>query len=522
MSAEGGLTALRPVLDALPGLDVLVVGDAVLDEYLHGGGTRICREAPVPVVTVEERRAQPGGAGNVAANVAALGARLRFLSVVGDDADGRTFTAALRRAGVDTSDLLVEPGRRTVAKRRVLAGEQMVVRFDEGASAPLLDATREAVLACLPTLFANASAVIVSDYGYGLLDDDVVAALAALQQANPRVLVVDARRVDRYRLVGATAVTPSFDEVSALLTAPPERDVERADAVAADAERLHQLTGARVVAVTVDRDGAVICERGRPAYRTWTRPVPHSQACGAGDSFTAAFALALAAHADIPVAAEAAQAAAQVVTGRDGTSTCSIDDLREHIAETTTRLEPATELTERVAFHRRRGRRVVFTNGCFDLLHRGHIDLLNRAKALGDVLVVGLNSDASMRGLKGADRPINRLEDRAQVLAALSAVDHLTWFDQPTAEELIRELRPDVYVKGGDYTREMLPEAPHVEVYGGTVTILPYLDDRSTTALIARIRDTAATASAGPGRAAGGTESLAPRREADEDPRPEG
>ncbi len=482
------MTALRPVLDALPGAAVLVVGDALLDDYLHGSGTRICREAPVPVVTVSERRPVPGGAGNVAANAAALGGRLRLLSVVGDDAAGATLTDALAHAGVAVDDVLVEPGRCTVAKRRVMAGEQMLVRIDEGEPAPLQPATRAAVLERLPALFTAADVVVVSDYGYGLLDDEVVEALAALQRAASRVLVVDAREVGRYREVGATAVTPSFDEVRPLLSAAAAAGADRVDRVVAECARLHDATGADLLAVTLDRDGAVVCERGRPAYRTWTRPVPHSRACGAGDSFTSALALALAAGADAPVAAELAQAAAQVVTGRDGTSTCSLDDLREHLAQTTTRLDGAAALAERVAFHRRQGRRVVFTNGCFDLLHRGHIDLLNRAKALGDVLVVGINSDASMRELKGAERPINRLEDRAQVLAALSAVDHLVSFDAPTARELVELLQPDVYVKGGDYTPDMVPEAPHVEAYGGRVLILPYLEDRSTTALIERIR----------------------------------
>ena len=482
------MTALRPVFDALPGLEVLVVGDALLDEYLHGGGTRICREAPVPVVQVDQRRPRAGGAANVAANVAALTARARFLSVVGDDADGRALTAALQEAGVDVSDLLVEPGRTTIAKRRLVAGDQMVLRVDEGGPQPLQPATRAAVLDRLPALFAAADVVVVSDYGYGLLDDEVVVALARLQAADPRVLVVDARDVRRFRDVGATAVKPNSDEVRALLGPAPEGDTDRAATVVAQCERLHAATGAPVVAVTLDRDGAVVCERGRPAYRTWTRPVPHSRACGAGDTFTSAFALALAAGGDTPVAAEMAQAAAHVVTRRDGTSTCSLDDLREHLAETTTRLLPTRDLAERVAFHRRQGRRIVFTNGCFDLLHRGHIDLLNRAKSLGDVLVVGLNSDESMRGLMGPDRPINRLEDRARVLAALSAVDHLVAFDEATATDLVALVRPDVYVKGGDYTEGMVPEAPHVEAHGGTVTILPYFEDRSTAALIERIR----------------------------------
>ena len=480
------MTALRPVLDALPGLEVLVLGDALLDDYLHGRTTRLSREAPVPVMTVDERRGLPGGAGNAAANVAALGARVRFLSVVGDDADGTVLREALERCGVDVGDVVVEPGRRTIAKRRVVAGEQMIVRFDEGGPAPLRPETRGALLRRLDELYGAADVVVVSDYGYGLLDDDVLAHLAVLQRATPRPLVVDARDVGRYRDVRATAVTPNHDEVRALLPDAPLDGPDRAADVGAHCEQLQERTGADVVAVTLDRDGTVVCERGRPPYRTWARPAPHSRACGAGDSFTSAFALALAAGDDVPVAAEIAQAAAAVVTARDGTSTCSLDDLREHLAETTTRLELPAELAERVAFHRRQGRRIVFTNGFFDLLHRGHIDLLNRAKALGDVLVVGINSDESAERLHGGRQAVSPLEDRARVLAALSCVDHLVAFEQTTATELVALLRPDVYVKGGDYTAGMVPEAPAVEGYGGLVQILPYLEDRPPSRVASR------------------------------------
>ena len=482
------MTARRSVLDAFVDLDVLVVGDVLLDEYLSGGGSRLCREAPVPVVTVDERRALPGGAGNVAATVVGLGARLRLLSVVGDDDDGTALTTALRRCGVGVDDVLVEPRRRTVAKRRVVAGEQLLVRFDEGAPAALAPTTKRRLLELLPDRYRSADVVIVSDYGYGVVDDEVVAAVSELQRSTPRVLVVDARDVLRHRDVPATALKPNYDEVRALLPAPPQRDEDRAEAVRAQAPALHDLLAAQVLAVTVDRDGAVVCERGRPPHRTWTRPVPHSRACGAGDAFSATLALALAAGADTPTAAELAQTAAAVVTGREVRSPCTLGDLRAHLAETSTRLEPAGALAERVASLHRQGHRVVFTNGCFDLLHRGHVDLLDRAKALGDVLVVGLNSDASVARLSGTAGPINALEDRAQVLSALSAVDHLVAFDEPTAESLVALLRPDVYVKGGDYTEQMVPEAPHVRAYGGTVTILPYLEDRSTSALLARIR----------------------------------
>jgi D-beta-D-heptose 7-phosphate kinase/D-beta-D-heptose 1-phosphate adenosyltransferase len=495
------MSPLNAVIDAFAGLRVLAVGDALLDEYLVGGDTRIAREAPVPQVGVDRREAVPGGAGNLAANLAALGADVRFLSVVGDDPDGAVLTGALRDAGVGTRDVLVEPGRVTIAKRRLVAGDQLLARFDEGRPAPLAEATRARVAERLPALFGAAQVVVVSDYAYGLLDDRLVAALADLQRGDPRVLVVDARTVARFRAVRPTAVKPNYDEVCRILDAEPgargdraagDRAAgDRAAAVAAAGERLHAATGAQVVAVTLDRDGSVVCARGRPPYRTWARPVPHRRACGAGDSFTAALALALGAGGGTAAAAELAQAAATVVTGRDGTSVCSARDLRAHLASTSTQLVTLDDLAEQVAFHRRQGRRVVFTNGCFDLLHHGHVDLLNRAKALGDVLVVGVNSDAGIRQVHGPDRPLNPLAERARVLAALSAVDHLVAFDEATAVELVTRLRPDVYVKGGDYLRSMLPEVPHVEAYGGTVRILPYLEDRSTVELIARIRGAA-------------------------------
>lgn len=472
------MSVLGALLHDFARLRVLVVGDALLDDYLYGAGLRIAREAPIPAVTVGQRRPVPGGAANTAANVAALGASVHFLTVLGDDADGRTLRSALLAQGVPDADLLVEPGRVTAAKRRVVAGDQLVVRFDEGGPAPLQPATEELLITRLRELLPGADAVIVSDYDHGVVGDAVVDALTALRAQRRGPLVVDARRVARYRAVRASAVKPNYDEVRALLPAAPTPGGTggRAEAVVAGCEALLDATGADMAAVTLDRDGAVLCERGRPTYRTWTRPVPHSRACGAGDSYTAALALALGAGADGPSAAEIAQAAAAVVTGRDGTSVCSIDDLREHLAETTTRLEDPDGLGERLAYHRRQGRRIVFTNGFFDVLHRGHVDLLNRAKALGDVLVVGLNADDADGALR------NTLEDRAGVLAALSSVDHLVAFAGPTADALIDLVRPDVYVKGGDYTADMVPETASVRAAGGVVQIVPYLQDRPAAA----------------------------------------
>ncbi len=475
-------------LEGVRALDVLVVGDALLDEYLRGTSTRLCREAPVPVVGVQERQASPGGAGNVAVAAAALGAHVRLLSAVGDDDDGRALVGALRAAGVDADDVVVDPTRRTLAKRRVVAGDQLVVRYDEGSTAPLGPQAQRRLAARLLRLWDGARAVVVSDYGSGVVDDALLAVLADLQAASPRTLVVDAHDPARYRGVGATAVKPNALELAALLG---PLGADRPAAVAAGAAALHARTGARVVAGTLDRDGAVVCEQGRPPHRTWTRGVADSRACGAGDSFTASLALGLASGLPVPAAADLAQAAADVVTGREGTSTCSADDLRAQVGGA--RLEDVDALAARLAAARREGRTVVLANGCFDLLHRGHVALLARAKALGDVLVVALNTDASTAALRGPDRPVHPLEDRARVLAALGCVDHLVAFDEPTAEALVGRLRPDVLVKGGDHAFEQVPEAEAVRAYGGTVRLLPYVHEETTTALVDRIRGAAAS-----------------------------
>lgn len=480
---------LSDLIDGFRDLEMLVVGEAMLDTYLEGTTGRLCREAPVPIVAVDGRRDHPGGAANTAVNVASLGARVRFLSAIGDDPEGERLRRALEGQGVAGDDLLVEPGRRTLAKNRVVAGSQLLVRFDQGTTGPVAPATERALIRRLVERFPRCDAVIVSDYGYGILTREVIATLARLRGQSPRVIAVDSKDLAAYRDIGPTAVKPNYGEALQLLGGPPAEPAgSRADQIAALGDRLLERTGARLVAVTLDTDGAMVLERDRPPYRTYATPTGHSRAAGAGDTFLATLALALAAGADTPAAADLASAACAVVVAREGTVACPARALRDQLAVEDKVAADADELARRLDAHRRQGRRVVFTNGCFDILHRGHITYLSRAKALGDRLVVGVNSDESIRRLKGPLRPINALDDRMQLLAALSCVDHLVAFDEDTPCDLIRALRPDVFVKGGDYTRDRLPEVPIVEAYGGSVRILPLVADRSTTDLIERIR----------------------------------
>jgi D-beta-D-heptose 7-phosphate kinase / D-beta-D-heptose 1-phosphate adenosyltransferase len=481
--------SLPRIVDAFAGASVLVIGEAMLDSYLEGSTTRLCPEAPVPVVALSARHDRPGGAANAAANAATLGARVSLLSVVGDDPEGAILRDSLQGRGVGTAHLMTQPGRRTLAKHRVVAGSHLLVRFDQGCTGPIAADVEARLIWALESLWAGSDAVVVSDYGYGVLTPGVIAKVAAMQAVAPRVLVVDSKRLADYREARPAAVKPNYGEALALLGAPdPGTSSARVEWMAAQGPRILEMTGARIAAVTLDAEGALVFERDRPPYRTYARPERHAKAAGAGDTFVAALALALAAGAEAPAAADLASAASAAVVGKEGTASCDADELRERVSPAGKPIAGPDELARRLESYRRQGRRVVFTNGCFDILHRGHVSYLSRAKALGDVLIVGVNSDASIRRLKGPERPINGLDDRVEVLSALSCVDHVIPFDEDTPHDLIRAVRPDVFVKGGDYTRAMLPEAELVERLGGVVEILPFVSDRSTTDIIARIR----------------------------------
>ncbi len=477
-------------IDSFADLRVLVLGEAMLDGYLEGDTGRFCPEAPAPIVNLLQRHEMPGGAANTAVNVHALGAQVRFHSVIGCDAEGDELHEQLRSRGLSTDSVLRHPERSTLCKQRVLVSGQVLLRVDHGSTEPIDEETEDWLLANLVTGFANCEAVIVSDYCYGILTPRIIRALADLQMRWSRVLVLDSKRLEVFREVGATACKPNYREAVNLLGAQALDGFRaRWDAIEAHGEELLDATGAQIVAVTLDREGAMIVQHGQPVHRTCAQTSRHACVSGAGDTFTATLALALAARAPTHAAAELATAAAAVVVGKERTSACTARELREYVSAEGKWVADLDRLVARVEYYRQQGRRIVFTNGCFDILHRGHVAYLNRAKTLGDVLILGVNSDASIRRLKGPSRPINTLEDRIQVLAALSCIDHLIAFDEDTPCNLIRRLRPDVFVKGGDYTRDRLPEAAIVEEQGGIVQILPYLHDRSTTGIIERIRD---------------------------------
>jgi rfaE bifunctional protein nucleotidyltransferase chain/domain len=304
-----------------------------------------------------------------------------------------------------------------------------------------------------------------------------------------QLLVVDSHDPRPWAPLRPDLVTPNAQETARMLDLRLPDGQDRVDAVSAHAPELLEATGAGAVVVTLDRDGTVLLRPDGVTHRTWARPAAEKQASGAGDTFVAALTLARSAGLPLTASLDLAQSAADVVVHQPGTSVCSTGQLSRYLKAFADTALGADELARQLELHRSEGQRIVLTNGCFDVLHSGHTRYLNQAKQLGDVLVVALNSDQSVRRLKGAGRPINQVADRAAVVAALSCVDYVTVFDTPTAAPLIRQLRPEVYAKGGDYTPEMLAETPAVEEYGGRVAILDYVAERSTSAVVKRIRE---------------------------------
>jgi D-beta-D-heptose 7-phosphate kinase/D-beta-D-heptose 1-phosphate adenosyltransferase len=475
------------------GIDILCVGDVMLDRFVEGEVARISPEAPVPVLDIRRRRTLLGGAGNVAANIASLGGRAILVGLRGADEEGELLENLIRRNAGLESRLLASPRRPTITKTRFLASRQQIVRADEESRAPLSPEEEERLIAACAAELSRVKAVILSDYGKGVASRGLSAWLAAAAAERGIPLFVDPKRDDFAHYHGAFCITPNFRE----LTQAARRAIAPDDegAIAEAARELIARAGAAALLVTRSERGMMLITReGRiesvPAHAREVFDVS-----GAGDTVIATLALAYAASADLVEAMHLANAAAAVAVSKVGTATVTREELRREIdaAEGITPprapglIGPA-EARDLVDRWKREGLAVGFTNGCFDILHPGHVDLLAAARRACDRLIVALNSDASVRRLKGPERPVNTLAVRARLIAALRDVDAVTFFEDDTPEALIADLLPDVLVKGGDYTRETVVGADIVERHGGRVLIVPLVPGHSTTATLARLR----------------------------------
>jgi D-beta-D-heptose 7-phosphate kinase/D-beta-D-heptose 1-phosphate adenosyltransferase len=468
-----------------PKSPIAIIGDAMLDRYLSGRVERISPEAPVPIVLRTAQGEVVGGAANVAANAARLGAEVRLVSVVGDDEEGRRLAELLGAFGVAFAPV-VDRSRPTVCKTRVISGVHQLLRVDREECAPIAEAIEDAALAALVAALAGAGALIVSDYAKGMLTDRVLSEALALAQRAGAPALVDPKRREFSAYKGAALIKPNRAELAAATGLPCEDDdqVERA------ARIVVAMTGASLL-VTRSEKGMSYVAPGAAAIHMPTQSKQVFDVSGAGDTAIAAFACGVVAGLPIEQTMRLANLAAGVAISKRGTATVSLDELRA-AAETHGDLsasdggatrEDAIALREH---WRREGLTVGFTNGCFDLIHPGHVAILQGAARHCDRLIVGLNSDASTARLKGPGRPVQDEESRVAVIGAMRSVDLVVVFDEDTPADLIAALSPDVLVKGADYAENEIVGAETVRASGGRVVRVPLVDGQSTSRLIRR------------------------------------
>ena len=476
-------------IEALAGTPVMCVGDVMLDRFVYGSVERISPEAPVPVLRIGRHATMLGGAGNVAANLEALGCALRFLSVVGDDDAGATILRRLVEAGfADSCHIVTEHGRQTSEKTRFLAHNQQLLRTDSEVVADISPESQESLLTAARALLPEVGAVILSDYGKGVLTAEVTQALILAARAAGKPVIVDPTGSDYRRYRGADMVTPNRRELAQASGLPVSGDAE----IAAAANRLIEACGLGAMVVTRSEEGLSVVTRDGRITHLSAEAREVFDVSGAGDTVIATLAAAIGVGMPLEGAARLANLAAGVVVGKLGTAVVRRSELlaalhHQEWSAGEAKVLPLEGAVDRVERWRRQSRRIGFTNGCFDLLHPGHISLLQQARATCDRLVVGLNSDESVRRLKGESRPVQSELARATVLASLASVDLVVIFGEDTPLALIQALRPDVLVKGADYTVDRVVGADLVQSYGGRVVLADLAAGHSTTNTIARM-----------------------------------
>ncbi|MFP5449159.1 MAG: D-glycero-beta-D-manno-heptose 1-phosphate adenylyltransferase [Alphaproteobacteria bacterium] len=480
------LTALQHLLSTIPGVRVACVGDLMIDRFVYGEVTRVSPEAPIPVLARERELVMLGAAGNVARNVAALGGHVCLVGLVGGDNEGHeALRLVAAEAGVE-GFVVTDAARPTTLKTRFVSGGQQLLRVDNEVAIPAQGDVEERLVRTVRDIAADVGLILLSDYGKGVVTPAVIAACRA---AGARIIVDSkARSFARYGEVDI--IKPNAAELAHATDMPTSTD----DEVAAALIHALSLCEARAILVTRSAKGISLAVRGQPVRHFPGVPKEVFDASGAGDTTLAALGLALAANASIEDAAAFAMLASGVAVGKAGTAVVTPEELIEaalaaHQAPAEAKVCTPQKMAEMVSRWKSRGLRVGFTNGCFDILHKGHVAYLNQARGWCDRLIVGVNDDASVRRLKGEGRPVNDLESRAVVLAGLGAVDLVTPFDADTPIELIKLARPDVLIKGADYSEDQVVGAAEVRAWGGEVRLAQIVDGYSTTAALNRMQE---------------------------------
>ena len=473
-------------------LRVIVIGDIMLDRYIRGEVKRISPEAPVPVLKVSEERLLPGGAANVARNLKSLGASVELFGVTGEDIEGKELLELIKQEGIDTGNIIVDPERPTTTKTRLIAESQQITRVDREEVKPIPDRVMDKLITAISESFKKDKphGVIISDYGKGVIRKELSQAVIQLARRNGVFVAVDPKGKDFSKYRGTNAITPNQRETEEVCGFPikDESDLKRA------VEILVKQTETDGILITRGKQGISFYVVGNESQ---VKTIPSDakevfDVTGAGDTVVSTFTLAYLSSGSWEDSVKIANTAAGIVVGRLGAATVSSEELLEHLNNRYTyqrKILRRDTLLLTASQLKSAGKKIVFTNGCFDLFHTGHLHLLEEAKKLGDVLIVAINSDQSVKRLKGAQRPIFDENERAKIIAALGFVDYVVVFEEDTPFELIEELKPDIIVKGGDYTVERVVGRDIVESHGGRVHIIPLLEGVSTSSLIEKIKN---------------------------------
>ena len=491
-------TDLIKILKAMDTANILVIGDIMLDRFVYGAAERISPESPVPVLRVSREDSMLGGAGNTVANLVGLRVNAHIVSVIGDDEDGKALQGLVADINVPDKWLIVDGSRPTITKTRFLAGHQQLLRADYEHKAALSAAVKKQVLDYASDLMPRMDALVLSDYGKGLLDKDVIAALMKVAKKHGMPVVVDPKGQDFTVYRGASVITPNKKELSeATAGLPVDTDEQAVEA----AGKIMKECKIDAVVATRSKDGLSVIEKKKAPVHIASEDIEVFDVSGAGDAVIATIASGLAAGGSLEDAGRLANIAGSIVVTKVGTAAIRADEieakLNDYAADKIAVLD-SSAAAEQVKRWKARGLVVGFTNGCFDILHMGHTSYLNDARGACDRLIVGLNSDSSVRILKGEGRPVHDETSRATVLGALGAVDMVVLFgaekpsEDNTAIGLIEALKPDVYFKGGDYTEEQIPEASSVKAGGGVVKVMPVYEGYSTTIAVEKIKEQAA------------------------------
>ena len=482
------LTSLISCVDKLHKGRVLCIGDVMLDRFVYGNVERISPEAPIPVFQILSDAVMLGGAGNVARNIAGLGGKTRFISVIGNDQAGRQLTTQIGKLENLDARLITDSNRKTSIKTRYIASGQQMMRADEETISPIGADIKKMVLEAALLGLEDFSALVLADYGKGILCTGIAGELIQIARLRKIPVIVDPQGNNYDNYMGATLVTPNRKELSDATGLPASSTEE----IVAAAARLARQSGIDAVLATRSHDGMTLVRNAHNYKHFQAEAKEIFDVSGAGDTVVACVATAISSGISLENAIELANTAAGIVVGKVGTAVAYVEDLADALQQrgyltSRTKIVELSSALNRVKIWRDQGFKIGFTNGCFDLVHPGHISVLSQAKAVCDKLIVGLNSDTSTKRLKGKERPIQLESTRATILASLEYVDLVIVFQEDTPATLIDTLRPEVFVKGSDYNIKQIPEANLVQNYGGDIVLAEFADGYSTSATIAKI-----------------------------------